>query len=121
MQYEVVAEIIRLNMEKISHEHAAANLKVHNTICRQVSGREPRLRDFALQHDVIIFVSGRQSSNGRMLFEICLKVNPRSHFIAAPGELNREWFAGASSVGVCGATSTPRWLIQKVADIIAKV
>ena len=121
VQYEVVAEIIRLNMEKISHEHATANLKVHNTICRQVSGREPRLRDFALQHDVIIFVSGRQSSNGRMLFEICLKVNPRSHFIAAPGELNREWFAGASSVGVCGATSTPRWLIQKVADIIAKV
>jgi 4-hydroxy-3-methylbut-2-enyl diphosphate reductase len=121
VQYEVVAEIIRLNMEKISHEHTAANLKVHNTICRQVSGREPRLRDFAMQHDVIIFVSGRQSSNGRMLFEICLKVNPRSHFIAAPGELNREWFSGASSVGVCGATSTPRWLIQKVADIIAGV
>ena len=65
VQYEVVAEIIRLNMEKISHEHTAANLKVHNTICRQVSGREPRLRDFAMQHDVIIFVSGRQSSNGR--------------------------------------------------------
>ena len=118
VQYEVVAEIIRLNMEKVSHEHAAANLKVHNTICRQVSGREPRLRDFAMQHDVIIFVSGRQSSNGRMLFEVCLKVNSRSHFISAPEELNRDWFAGASSVGVCGATSTPRWLIQKVADII---
>jgi 4-hydroxy-3-methylbut-2-enyl diphosphate reductase len=120
VQYEVVAEIIRLNMENISPDHALNHLKVHNTICRQVSGREPRLRDFAMQHDVIIFVSGRQSSNGRMLFEVCQKVNPSSHFIAAPGELNREWFAGASSVGVCGATSTPRWLIQKVADIIAE-
>lgn len=121
VQYEVVAEIIRLNMEKISPEHAVTNLKVHNTICRQVSGREPRLRDFATQHDVIIFVSGKKSSNGRMLFEVCLKVNRRSHFISSPEELNREWLNGASSVGVCGATSTPRWLIQKVADIIAEV
>ncbi len=119
VQYEVVAEIIRLNMEKISPDLPAANLKVHNTICRQVSGREPRLRDFARQHDVIIFVSGRNSSNGRMLFEVCLKENPRSHFISTPEELKFEWFAGASSAGVCGATSTPRWLIQKVADIIA--
>jgi 4-hydroxy-3-methylbut-2-enyl diphosphate reductase len=119
VQYEVVAEIIRLNMEKISPEHAINNLKVHNTICRQVSGREPRLRDFAMQHDVIIFVSGRQSSNGRMLFEVCSRVNPRSWFVSAPEELNSDWFAGASSVGVCGATSTPRWLIQKVADLIA--
>lgn len=119
VQYEVVAEIIRLNMEKISPEHAMNNLKVHNTICRQVSGREPRLRDFAMQHDVIIFVSGRQSSNGRMLFEVCSRVNPRSFFVSAPEELNSDWFAGAASVGVCGATSTPRWLIQKVADIIA--
>lgn len=121
VQYEVVAEIIKLNMEKISPEHAVANLKVHNTICRQVSGREPRLRDFAKQHDVIIFVSGKKSSNGRMLFEVCLKVNSRSHFISSPEELNREWLNGASSVGVCGATSTPRWLIQKVADIISEV
>lgn len=119
VQYEVMAEIIRLNMEKISPEHAAANLKVHNTICRQVSGREPRLRDFAMLHDVIIFVSGRKSSNGRMLFETCLKANPRSHFISSPEELNPEWFDGVSSTGVCGATSTPRWLIQKVAEIIA--
>lgn len=119
VQYEVVAEIIRLNMEKISADHAAEYLKVHNTICRQVSGREPRLRDFARQNDVIIFVSGRKSSNGRMLFEVIQKVNPRSYFIAAPAELNRDWFKGVSSAGVCGATSTPRWLIQEVADIIA--
>ncbi|MGE5348522.1 MAG: 4-hydroxy-3-methylbut-2-enyl diphosphate reductase [Actinomycetota bacterium] len=119
VQYEVVAEIIRLNMEKISPDLTAANLKVHNTICRQVSGREPRLIDFAKQHDVIIFVSGKNSSNGRMLFEVCLKENPRSYFISTPEEINYEWFAGASTAGVCGATSTPRWLIQEVADVIA--
>lgn len=121
VQYEVVAEIIRLNIEKVSPDHSSSNLKVHNTICRQVSGREPRLREFAMKHDVIIFVSGRNSSNGRMLFEVCQKVNPRSHFISSPGELNREWFHDSSSAGVCGATSTPRWLIQEVADIVAAI
>lgn len=118
VQYEVVAEIIRLNLEKQSKDHPGNTLKVHNTICRQVSGREPRLREFAQQHDVIIFVSGKKSSNGRMLFEVCLKENPRSHFISSPGELNRDWFRDASSAGVCGATSTPRWLIHEVAEIV---
>ncbi|NLD64057.1 MAG: 4-hydroxy-3-methylbut-2-enyl diphosphate reductase [Bacteroidales bacterium] len=118
VQYEVVAEIIRLNLEKQSKDHPGNTLKVHNTICRQVSGREPRLREFAQQHDVIIFVSGKKSSNGRMLFEVCLKENPRSHFISSPGELNRDWFRDAASAGVCGATSTPRWLIHEVAEIV---
>jgi len=118
VQYEVVAEIIRLNMEKVSAEHPGNTLKVHNTTCRQVSGREPKLRDFSRQHDVIIFVSGRKSSNGRMLFEVCRKENLRSHFISAPEELRNEWFRDASSVGICGATSTPRWLIQEVAEIV---
>ncbi|HNT94119.1 MAG TPA: 4-hydroxy-3-methylbut-2-enyl diphosphate reductase [Bacteroidales bacterium] len=118
VQYEVVAEIIRLNLEKQSKDHPGNTLKVHNTICRQVSGREPRLREFAQQHDVIIFVSGKKSSNGRMLFEVCQKENPRSHFISSPGELNRDWFRDAASAGVCGATSTPRWLIHEVAEIV---
>ena len=120
-QYEVVAEIIRLNMEKVSPDHSSTLLKVHNTICGQVSGREPKLREFATRHDVIIFVSGRNSSNGRMLFEVCLKVNSRSHFISSPDELNKEWFCGASNAGVCGATSTPRWLIQEVAELVAAI
>ncbi len=118
VQYEVVAEIIRLKMEKVATEHPGNTLKVHNTTCRQVSGREPRLRDFSQQHDVIIFVSGRKSSNGRMLFEVCLKENPRSYFISAPEELREEWFRDASTAGICGATSTPRWLIQKVGEIV---
>ena len=118
VQYEVVAEIIRLRMEKVAAENSGNILKVHNTTCRQVSGREPRLRDFSQQHDVIIFVSGRKSSNGRMLFEVCLKENPRSYFISAPEELREEWFRDASTAGICGATSTPRWLIQKVGEIV---
>lgn len=118
IQYEVVAEIIRLNMEKASAEHPGNTLKVHNTTCRQVSGREPKLRDFSRQHDVIIFVSGRKSSNGRMLYDVCRKVNTRSHFISSPEELRSEWLRDASSVGICGATSTPRWLIQEVAEIV---
>ncbi len=121
VQYDVVAEIIRLNMEKVSPDHSSSNLKVHNTICRQVSEREPRLREFASKHDVIVFVSGRNSSNGRMLFEVCLKVNPRSYFISSPDELKRKWFNDSSSAGICGATSTPGWLIQEVADIVAAI
>ncbi|MFZ1269575.1 MAG: 4-hydroxy-3-methylbut-2-enyl diphosphate reductase [Bacteroidales bacterium] len=121
VQYDVVAEIIRLNMEKVSPDPSSSNLKVHNTICRQGSEREPRLREFASKHDVIIFVSGRNSSNGRMLFEVCLKVNPRSYFISSPDELKRKWFNDSSSAGICGATSTPGWLIQEVADIVAAI
>lgn len=118
IQYEVVAEIIRLNMEKESARHPGNILKVHKTICSQVSGREPKLMEFSRQHDVIIFVSGRKSSNGRMLFEVCKKFNPSSYFISSPGELRPEWFSEASSAGVCGATSTPRWLIQEVAELV---
>lgn len=118
IQYEVVAEIIRLNMEKESAKNPGNILKVHKTICSQVSGREPKLTEFSRQHDVIIFVSGRKSSNGRMLFEVCKKVNPRSHFISSPAELCADWFIEASSAGVCGATSTPRWLIQEVAELV---
>jgi len=118
IQYEVVAEIIRLNMEKVSAEHPGNTLRVHNTTCRQVSGREPKLREFSRKNDVIVFVSGRKSSNGRMLFDVCHKENPRSHFISSPEELKSEWFTDASSAGICGATSTPRWLIQKVAQIV---
>jgi len=120
-EYELVAEIIRLNLERVRPEHPGNELKVHNTICRQVSGREPRLREFARKNDVIIFVSGRKSSNGRMLFDVCLKENRRTHFVSSPEEVNRDWFSDAQSAGICGATSTPKWLIQKVADTVAKI
>lgn len=89
------------------------------TICRQVSGREQHLREFAAQHDVIIFVCGRKSSNGRVLFEVCRRANPRSYNVEEAGELRAEWFADAASVGICGATSTPEWLMRETAEAIA--
>jgi 4-hydroxy-3-methylbut-2-enyl diphosphate reductase len=120
-EYEVVAEIISLKLEQERENHPGNSLKVHNTICRHVSDREPRLREFSRKHDVILFVSGRKSSNGRMLYDVCKKENWHSYFISSPGEINPEWLKDAKSIGVCGATSTPRWLIQEVAGNAGKM
>lgn len=91
-------------------------LTAHDTICRQVSSREKHLEEFARRHDVIIFVCGRKSSNGKVLANVCRAANPRTYNIEEPQELLSEWFEGAESVGICGATSTPKWLMQEVAD-----
>ncbi len=96
-------------------------LMVFNTVCGQVSGREPHLRDFAEEHDTIIFVSGKDSSNGRMLYSVCKSINPDTHFISSVEEIEKSWFEGKESVGVCGATSTPIWLIRKVKDHIRNI
>ena len=96
-------------------------LTADDTICRRVSSREEHLRSFASQFDVIVFVCGRKSSNGRVLFDICHETNPRSYNIEEPAELRGEWLAGAESVGVCGATSTPEWLMRDVATAIEKL
>jgi 4-hydroxy-3-methylbut-2-enyl diphosphate reductase len=93
-------------------------LTVHKSICGQVSNREPGLQKFAGNHDVIIFVSGHESSNGKMLYSVCKDENPDSYMISSPSELRREWFAGKHNTGVCGATSTPKWLIEEVATAI---
>ena len=119
-QFLQVGKIIRQMM--IPHFPAGAvPLKVHNTICGQVSGRAPRLKEFAKQHDVVIFVGGASSSNSKVLFSNCLDANPRSRFVTGPGELKAEWFNGALSAGVSGATSTPRWLIDQVAEKIKQL
>ncbi|WP_207435244.1 4-hydroxy-3-methylbut-2-enyl diphosphate reductase [Sabulibacter ruber] len=94
------------------------DLDANDSICRQVSNREPQLDKFAQQHDVVIFVSGKKSSNGKALYAVCQRVNPRSYFVENADELDMEWFKGAASVGICGATSTPMWLMQQVADAI---
>ena len=98
-------------------EMAADPEKVYidDTICRRVSNREEHLREFTRQFDVIIFVCGRKSSNGRVLFEACRTANPRSYNIEEPSELQAEWFGGVESAGICGATSTPEWLMKAVA------
>ena len=95
------------------------NLFVHHTICRQVRYLQPALKKFARSHDIIIFVSGKESSNGKVLFEICKNNNPESYFISSPAEIRREWFEGKKSAGICGATSTPKWLIHDVKDRIS--
>ncbi len=90
----------------------------HNSICSQVSHREPGLKEFAAKHDVIVFVSGKKSSNGLFLFEVCKSINPKSYWISEKNEIQKEWFNNAHNAGVCGATSTPMWLMEEVAAFI---
>jgi 4-hydroxy-3-methylbut-2-enyl diphosphate reductase len=99
-------------------ERRGATVEAHDTICRQVSKREPQLRNFAASYDVIVFVAGKKSSNGKVLCEVCRAVNPSTYFVSTAEEVDFSWFAGAESVGVCGATSTPQWQIQQVRDTI---
>ena len=96
-------------------------LTVDDTICRRVSSREEHLREFAQQHDVVIFVCGRKSSNGKVLYDICHQANERSYNIEEASELQAEWFEGVESVGICGATSTPKWLMEEIADTVSSI
>jgi 4-hydroxy-3-methylbut-2-enyl diphosphate reductase len=98
----------------------ADNFNSHNSICGQVSNRVPKIKEFSRNHEVIIFVSGKNSSNGKYLFDQCKTTNPRSYFISSPVELERSWTSGAQSVGISGATSTPRWLMEEVAKKIGE-
>ena len=100
---------------EILSSRAKAGLRVHNTICSQVASRHKELSDFAVSHDVIIFVSGASSSNGKVLYELCKSRNPRTYHISGPEEISKEWFREGDLAGVCGATSTPRWLLEQVA------
>jgi len=99
------------NIEKNIPEDTT--FKINDTICRQVSHRAPQMKEFSTLHDVIIFVSGKKSSNGKYLYSICKETNNRTHFISSPDELDKTWFKHADSVGICGATSTPRWLMDE--------
>ena len=112
------------NIRKLMSNHFSKRelpLKVHNTICGQISSRTPRIREFAGNHDVIVFVGGRESSNAKVLFDHCKEVNPGSWFVSLPEEVSAEWFKDARSTGICGATSTPQWLMEKVAGKIREL
>lgn len=91
-----------------------------DTICRQVANRVDHLRDFARRHDVILFVAGAKSSNGKVLYNECRSVNSCSHLVSNPADFRAEWLDNAGSIGICGATSTPRWLMEEVRDIVVK-
>jgi 4-hydroxy-3-methylbut-2-en-1-yl diphosphate reductase len=107
-------EKIRENMKPFGLKPGA--FKAHDSICRQVSKRAPELSKFAEKHDVIIFASDHKSSNGNLLFQVCKEANPDSHFVGDVKEVNPEWVKGAASVGICGATSTPRWMMEGVKE-----
>ena len=97
---------------------AGASLKVHATICQQVASRHRELSEFAHKHDAIVFVAGKDSSNGKVLCELCRSANIRTWHIGSAAALRREWFRPDDLVGVCGATSTPKWLLEEVAAAI---
>lgn len=89
-----------------------AHFQYFDTICRQVANRIPNIMEFASKHDVILFVCGKKSSNGKVLYNQCLSVNSRTYMIDDPAEIDYQWFEGIESIGICGATSTPKWLME---------
>lgn len=103
-------------VKEIEERRGKEDLRWSDTICRQVAHRMTGIRDFASSHEVVIFVCGAKSSNGKVLYNACLEVNPRTYFISSPEELRPEWTAAAGSIGICGATSTPAWLMQETYD-----
>lgn len=112
---ELMAGARELSVERFKGTHL---LTVHDTICGQVASRHARLSRFALEHDVVIFVAGKASSNGKVLCNLCKSVNIRTYYVGGPADIRKEWFRDDDKVGVCGATSTPKWLLEEVADYI---
>ena len=111
--FNALADIIRSRMAE------GVELTVNDTICRRVAGREALLTEFSKSVDVVLFVCGKKSSNGRVLSDVCRRANVRCYNIEEASEIEAAWFEGAESVGICGATSTPRWLMERVAEAIS--
>jgi 4-hydroxy-3-methylbut-2-enyl diphosphate reductase len=119
-KYLLLADNIRRQMQQATGKNEIP-LTINRTICGQVSNRKKEVQHFAKRHQVVVFVSGEKSSNGKMLFDICKATNPNSHLVFNSDGVQKEWFQGFDDVGVCGATSTPVWLMQLVADRIMEV
>jgi 4-hydroxy-3-methylbut-2-en-1-yl diphosphate reductase len=115
-----IKEKIQEKIEEISEEKRQ-EFDFNDSICRQVSNREPQLQLFSQSHDVIVFVSGKKSSNGKALYEVCKKENPKSYFIENETEIDAAWFCSTDHIGICGATSTPSWLMAQVSEAIQKL
>lgn len=107
-------QLVNTIKETLSTHNNDIHFEYHDTICRNVANRIPNIKHFASQFDVILFVAGAKSSNGKVLFNECLSVNPRTYLVSSADELNPEWFNDIKSVGICGATSTPKWLMEEV-------
>lgn len=108
--YEIKDELIRRGYD----------IKANDTICRQVSSRDEDLRKFVLNYNHIVFVSGKKSSNGKVLFDVCKKFNSNTHFVSSENELSKEMFSPGDTIGICGATSTPMWLMEKVKAVLER-
>ena len=115
---EMMAAYNEMSVERFKGRYLLA---VHDTICSQVATRHERLSRFALEHDIIIFVSGKASSNGKVLCDLCKSLNIRTYHIDSVSDIKREWFRADDKVGVCGATSTPKWLLEEVAEHILEL
>ena len=112
--YHHLSSLIREHMQ-------TSDFKVFDTVCNRVANRASELREFACRVDVVLFVSGEHSSNGHYLFEYCRKVQPNTHFISDASQLKTEWLEGVQTIGVTGATSTPRWLMEQIATRLSNI
>lgn len=116
--FYALKEKIETRIREAKGNIEAVDFNANDSICRQVSNREPQLQRFAAENDVIIFVSGKKSSNGKALYEVCRRENEHSYFVENEQEINEAWFKAGDKVGICGATSTPMWLMEQVRDFI---
>ncbi len=120
-EYELVCRKIQESIafaKGCSIEEASEFVKIHNTICRQVAQRHSNLVAFAKSKSVIVFVSGKESSNGKVLYDLCHGANPHSYHIQGTGQIDKNWFKEGDSVGICGATSTPKWQLEEAAEFL---
>lgn len=119
--FYALSEKIEGRIKEAKGELTEVDFNSNDSICRQVSNREPQLQRFAQENDVILFVSGKKSSNGKALYQVCLSENPRSYFIENEKEIEVEWFQNVERVGICGATSTPMWLMEQVKAFVGGI
>jgi len=119
--FYALSEKIEGKIQEAKGELSALDFNSNDSICRQVSNREPQLQRFALENDVILFVSGKKSSNGKALYQVCLAENPRSYFIESEEEIDKNWLKSGDRVGICGATSTPMWLMEQVKSFVSGI
>lgn len=123
-EFQEICSFIEVKMARefgmdVHRFRGAGRLQIHNTICSQVASRHSKLINFSLSHDIIIFVSGKSSSNGKVLCDLCKSVNIRTYHVCGGDDLRVEWFRPEDRVGVCGATSTPKWLLEEIASRVA--
>ena len=116
-----VQEFKRIVQEIKRRVEPSVTFRSFDTICRSVANRIPQIREFARQHELILFVSGTKSSNGRILFAECLDANPDSHLVSSESDIDPTWLIGKERIGICGATSTPRWLMQRVSEAVERL